>query len=88
VFDAAMKYQLADIPAIILAGKNYGTGSPRDWVAKGQAVLVCTMNCFYCVIIVLTIMLLFKDSAGCRYIIQFCALWFLGCEVTDYFVGI
>jgi len=40
VFDAAMKYQLAAVPLIILAGKNYGTGSPRDWVAKGQAMLV------------------------------------------------
>jgi len=46
VFDAAMKYQLADILIIILAGKNYGTGSPRDWVAKGQAMLVCTANCY------------------------------------------
>jgi len=43
IFDAAMKYQLASIPVIILAGKHYGTGSPRDWVAKGQAMLVCTM---------------------------------------------
>jgi len=39
-----MKYQLAAIPVIILAGKNYGTGSPRDWAAKGQAMLVCTTN--------------------------------------------
>jgi len=43
-----MKYKLADIPLIILAGKNYGTGSPRDWVAKGQAALVCAVCIVYC----------------------------------------
>jgi len=35
IFDAAMKYQSANIPTIILAGKEYGTGSSRDWAAKG-----------------------------------------------------
>jgi aconitate hydratase len=35
IFDAAMKYKEAGIPAIILAGKEYGTGSSRDWAAKG-----------------------------------------------------
>jgi len=39
-----MNYQLAGVPLIILAGKNYGTGSPRDWVAKGQAMLVCYIS--------------------------------------------
>ena len=34
-YDAAMLYQKADIPVIILAGKEYGTGSSRDWGAKG-----------------------------------------------------
>ena len=34
-FDAAMKYQAVGIPAIVLAGKEYGTGSSRDWAAKG-----------------------------------------------------
>ena len=34
-FDAAMKYKEAEIPSIILAGKEYGTGSSRDWAAKG-----------------------------------------------------
>jgi aconitate hydratase A / 2-methylisocitrate dehydratase len=34
-FDAAMKYQNEGLPAIILAGKEYGTGSSRDWAAKG-----------------------------------------------------
>lgn len=34
-FDAAMKYQNEGAPAIILAGKEYGTGSSRDWAAKG-----------------------------------------------------
>ena len=35
IFDAAMKYQEAGIPTIVLAGKEYGTGSSRDWAAKG-----------------------------------------------------
>jgi len=35
IFDAAMKYQSESVPAIILAGKEYGTGSSRDWAAKG-----------------------------------------------------
>jgi aconitate hydratase len=35
IFDAAMKYIQANVPTIILAGKEYGTGSSRDWAAKG-----------------------------------------------------
>ncbi len=35
IYDAAMKYMQAGVPAIILAGKEYGTGSSRDWAAKG-----------------------------------------------------
>jgi aconitate hydratase len=35
IFEAAMKYMAAGIPAIVLAGKEYGTGSSRDWAAKG-----------------------------------------------------
>ncbi|MFZ5901921.1 MAG: aconitate hydratase AcnA [Chloroflexota bacterium] len=35
IFDAAMKYQEAGVPTIVLAGKEYGTGSSRDWAAKG-----------------------------------------------------
>ncbi len=35
IFDAAMKYQEAGIPTIVIAGKEYGTGSSRDWAAKG-----------------------------------------------------
>ena len=35
IFDAAMKYKEAGIPTIIIAGKEYGTGSSRDWAAKG-----------------------------------------------------
>ncbi|MDE2141554.1 MAG: aconitate hydratase AcnA [Elusimicrobia bacterium] len=38
IFDAAMKYQAAKIPTIIVAGKEYGTGSSRDWAAKGPAL--------------------------------------------------
>jgi len=35
MYDAAMKYMEAGTPSIILAGKEYGTGSSRDWAAKG-----------------------------------------------------
>jgi len=35
IFDAAMKYTEAGIASIVLAGKEYGTGSSRDWAAKG-----------------------------------------------------
>jgi len=35
IFDAAVKYQSEGVPSIILAGKEYGTGSSRDWAAKG-----------------------------------------------------
>ena len=34
-FDAAMKYKAEDVPVIIIAGEEYGTGSSRDWAAKG-----------------------------------------------------
>ncbi|HBF45295.1 MAG TPA: aconitate hydratase, partial [Shewanella frigidimarina] len=39
VFDAAMQYQQQGTPCIVLAGKEYGTGSSRDWDAKGPALL-------------------------------------------------
>lgn len=35
VFDAANKYKAAGVDTIILAGKEYGSGSSRDWAAKG-----------------------------------------------------
>ncbi|HSO12334.1 MAG TPA: aconitate hydratase AcnA [Anaerolineales bacterium] len=35
MYDAAMKYQSEGVPAIVIAGKEYGTGSSRDWAAKG-----------------------------------------------------
>lgn len=40
VFEAAERYQKEGIPLIILAGKDYGSGSSRDWVAKGPYLLV------------------------------------------------
>uniref|UniRef100_H2ZUH5 Aconitase 1 n=1 Tax=Latimeria chalumnae TaxID=7897 RepID=H2ZUH5_LATCH len=40
VFDAAERYQQADLPLIVLAGKEYGSGSSRDWAAKGPFLLV------------------------------------------------
>ncbi|NHJ49454.1 MAG: aconitate hydratase AcnA [Asgard group archaeon] len=39
IFDAAMKYKENDIPLIVVAGKEYGTGSSRDWAAKGTLLL-------------------------------------------------
>jgi aconitate hydratase len=39
IFDAAMKYQADGIPLVILAGHEYGTGSSRDWAAKGTRLL-------------------------------------------------
>jgi len=39
VFDAAMKYKETNTPLVILAGKEYGTGSSRDWAAKGTFLL-------------------------------------------------
>ncbi|MFN8650735.1 MAG: aconitate hydratase AcnA [Gemmatimonadales bacterium] len=38
IFDAAMKYQSEGTPLVILTGKEYGTGSSRDWAAKGPAL--------------------------------------------------
>jgi aconitate hydratase len=35
IFDAAMKYQTEGVPVMVLAGKEYGSGSSRDWAAKG-----------------------------------------------------
>jgi len=35
LYDAAMRYQSAGIPLLVLAGKEYGSGSSRDWAAKG-----------------------------------------------------
>jgi aconitate hydratase len=35
IYDAAMKYQSENIPTVVLAGKEYGSGSSRDWAAKG-----------------------------------------------------
>jgi aconitate hydratase len=39
VFDASENYQAAGIPLVVLAGKEYGSGSSRDWAAKGTALL-------------------------------------------------
>jgi aconitate hydratase len=39
IYDAAMKYQKEKTPLVILAGKEYGTGSSRDWAAKGTRLL-------------------------------------------------
>lgn len=39
IYDAAMKYQAESVPLVIIAGKEYGSGSSRDWAAKGVMLL-------------------------------------------------
>ena len=39
VYDAAMEYQKSNTPLVVIAGKEYGTGSSRDWAAKGSRLL-------------------------------------------------
>jgi len=39
IFDASMKYQAAGTPLVIIGGKEYGSGSSRDWAAKGTTLL-------------------------------------------------
>jgi aconitate hydratase len=39
IYDAAMKYKAEGVPLVVLAGKEYGTGSSRDWAAKGTKLL-------------------------------------------------
>ncbi|QOQ38904.1 aconitate hydratase AcnA [Trueperella pecoris] len=39
IYDAAQAYQAAGVPLVVLAGKEYGSGSSRDWAAKGTALL-------------------------------------------------
>lgn len=39
IYDAAMKYQAAGVPTVVFAGEEYGTGSSRDWAAKGTQLL-------------------------------------------------
>jgi aconitate hydratase len=39
IYDAAMKYKADGVPLVVIAGKEYGTGSSRDWAAKGTNLL-------------------------------------------------
>src|SRR5918912_490202 len=39
IYDASMDYQRSGVPLLVIAGKEYGTGSSRDWVAKGTRLL-------------------------------------------------
>src|SRR3954453_1163280 len=39
IYDAAMRYAEDEVPLIVLAGKEYGSGSSRDWAAKGTKLL-------------------------------------------------
>ena len=39
IYDASLKYQAAGVPLVVLAGKEYGSGSSRDWAAKGPRLL-------------------------------------------------
>jgi aconitate hydratase len=39
IYDAAMDYKAAGVPLLVIAGKEYGSGSSRDWAAKGTLLL-------------------------------------------------
>ena len=39
IYDAAVRYRAEGVPLVVLAGKEYGSGSSRDWAAKGTALL-------------------------------------------------
>src|SRR3546814_1398388 len=39
IYDAAMRYEAEGVPLVIVGGKEYGTGSSRDWAAKGTRLL-------------------------------------------------
>jgi aconitate hydratase len=39
IYDASVHYQAAGVPLVVFAGQEYGTGSSRDWAAKGTALL-------------------------------------------------
>jgi aconitate hydratase len=39
IYDAAMRYQKENVPLVVFAGREYGTGSSRDWAAKGTKLL-------------------------------------------------
>jgi aconitate hydratase len=39
IYDAAMAYQAAGVPCLVIAGREYGSGSSRDWAAKGTTLL-------------------------------------------------
>ena len=39
MYDAAMKYKAEGVPLVVFANKEYGTGSSRDWAAKGSTLL-------------------------------------------------
>ena len=39
IFDASERYRAAGVPLVVLAGKEYGSGSSRDWAAKGTMLL-------------------------------------------------
>ena len=57
VFDAAQKYKENQNDLIVVAGKDYGSGSSRDWAAKGPWMLVKT--CFTFVLRLLKLILIF-----------------------------
>jgi aconitate hydratase len=41
IYDASMRYQEEGTPLIVIAGQEYGTGSSRDWAAKGTSCSAC-----------------------------------------------
>lgn len=59
IYDASEVYKRDRVPLIVIAGKEYGSGSPRDWAVKGPWMLVC--HCIYNI-------LLFNLYLYCLYI--------------------
>lgn len=45
IFDCAERYAKSETPLIVIAGKDYGSGSSRDWAAKGPYLLVSIEIC-------------------------------------------
>jgi len=59
VFDAAQIYAKEGRPLIAIVGKDYGSGSSRDWAAKGPFLLVIYLYNLFCILYILLIILTF-----------------------------
>ena len=48
IYDASLRYKDEGTPLVVLAGSEYGTGSSRDWAAKGTVLLGVKWACYRC----------------------------------------